>query len=296
MKFSALPSLFRIHNAFFGTISVITSVLLINPDKMFRILLLGIISYVTLSSAGNVINDIYDIAIDKINRPKRPIPSGKITKCEAKITFILLLLAGLSASLYSSFLISNPLPFIVAAIFAGMGVLYSAKLKIMGFIGNIAVAVSFSIGYIYGVVICDPSLFLKVNFYLFNFTSPVFSIFLFFITSTALLVSREIIKGIEDIEGDRKRDVKTLARTIGVKRSVLVAFLFGLIAVFSYTALLFLSGFQLFLLPFIISGDLSAIFSSILILFGRQYASKSSFFSKIAMFIGLTGFFLVALF
>lgn len=289
MKLSALPSLLRIHNALFGVLSVATSVLLFRlslPAGFFIVLVFGLISYLTLSAAGNVINDIYDLEIDKINRPGRPLPSGQISVQQAKIVYIILVTIGLASSLYSSLLVKSPIPFIVAVIFVGIGFLYAAKLKAMGFVGNITVGFSFSIGYIYGLLIStlDPSLL------------KLMAVLLFFMTATTLLISREIIKGIEDIEGDKEKGVQTLAITIGVQKSGIVAALFAFAAIFSYTALLFVGIFKLLLTPFVIAGDISAAFSAMIILFGRKYASKSSLASKIGMFIGLTGFFLASLF
>lgn len=284
MKISALPSLLRIHNAVFGALTVVTSVFLINPPNFFIVLLSGLVAYVSLSSAGNVINDIYDVKIDKINRPERPIPSGRISKREAKRIYLVLVILGLSASLYSSLLRKSIIPFIIAAVFTGMGLLYSAKLKVMGFIGSILVGVSFAIGYIYGLFISAfPPRF-----------SQLIKVLLFFTVSTTLLISREIIKGIEDIEGDRERGVKTLARTIGVEKSAMVAIAFGAVAIVSYTTLGFIGDFGIVFIPFLFLGDASAGLSLILTVFGRKYISKASFFSKVGMFTGLVGFFLAS--
>ncbi|NIQ04181.1 MAG: hypothetical protein GWO20_00145 [Candidatus Korarchaeota archaeon] len=286
MKLSALPSLLRIHNTIFGAFTVATSVFLLQPSNMITVFLSGITAYILLASAGNVVNDIFDVKIDRINRPERPIPSGDVTKKEAQGVYTILVISGLGASLYSSFIRNTSLPFIVASLFVGIGVLYSAKLKLMGLIGNVTVGISFSIGYIYGLIIStlEPSL-VKLTY-----------VVLFFVTATSLLISREIIKGIEDIEGDKERGVKTLARTRGIKKSALISVFFAFLAIVSYTTLLFVGIMGKRLTPFVIAGDASAAISAILILFGRDYAHKSSLFSKIAMFIGLVGFFLISLF
>lgn len=286
MKFSALPSLLRIHNALFGALTVMTSVLLVNPSHLFIILISGVIAYVSLSSAGNVINDIYDVKIDRINRPERPIPSGRISKKEAKKIYIVLVSIGLGASLFSSLLRKNVVPFILATIFTGMGVLYSMKLKIMGFVGSIIVGISFAIGYIYG-------LFISADIW--PAFSDMITILLFFTVSTTLLISREIIKGIEDIEGDKEREVKTLARTVGIGKAAIISIIFGVIAIISYTSLWFIGSFGVMFLPFLIIGDLSAGISLFLMVFRQKYVSKASFYSKIGMFTGLIGFFLVSL-
>ena len=278
MKISALPSLLRIHNAIFGSLTVLISGFLFTNNLW--ILGWGVLAYVALAAAGNVINDIYDIEVDKINKPHRPLPSGAISLNEAKVIFILLVIIGLAASIVSSLIINNPWPFIIAAIFAGVGVLYSAKLKIMGFIGNVTVGVSFSIGYIYGWVITGM---------VFD-TPKIITTLLFFTVSTTLLIAREIIKGIEDIKGDALRNVRTLARTRGVPFASKVAAFFLVIAIISFTLLPFVNVISWVFIPFMIIGDIAAFLSLVYTLKGFEGATKASMYAKIGAFVGLIGF------
>ena len=278
MKFSALPKLLRIHNAVMGSLTVLISGWLFTHDWM--ILLLGVLAYIFLAAAGNVINDIYDIEIDKINRPYRPLPSGAISLDEAGKIYYILVIVGLLCSVYSSIIIANPLPFIIAALFAYVGVLYSAKLKPMGFIGNITVGCSFSIGYIYGWTITGMQLHIN----------KIITIILFFIVSATLLIAREIIKGIEDIRGDALRNVKTLARTRGVKFASRIAALFLALAIIAFSLLPLIGIISIYFIPFMIIGDIAAFLSLIYSLKGLNYASKASLFAKIGAFDGLIGF------
>ena len=64
------------------------------PNKFIVNLILGIIAYVFISGSGMVINDIYDIEIDRINRPQRPLPRGSITLSQAKVIFVIYLIIG----------------------------------------------------------------------------------------------------------------------------------------------------------------------------------------------------------
>ncbi len=278
MKISAVPELLRIHNAIFGSLTILISGFLFTRDPW--ILGWGVLAYVALASAGNVINDIYDIEVDKINKPHRPLPSGAISLKEAKIIYVILVAIGLGASIVSSILVKNPLPFIIAAIFAGIGVLYSARLKILGFIGNITVGCSFSIGYIYGWIITGMVMNLP----------RIITILLFFTVSTTLLVAREIIKGIEDIRGDALRNVRTLARTRGVPFASKVAAIFLILAIVSFTALPFIKVISPIFIPFMIAGDIAAFSSLVYTLKGEAGASRASFYAKVGAFIGLVGF------
>ena len=64
------------------------------------LLLLVIVTFIT--AAGNIINDYYDADIDAINCPERPIPSGRITRRAALWYAVLLFLAGIAVSLFTT--------------------------------------------------------------------------------------------------------------------------------------------------------------------------------------------------
>jgi len=280
VKVSALLRLLRIHNAFMGSLTVIISMLLWTQNLL--LISTAILAYVFLASAGNVINDIYDLEVDKINRPDRPIPSGRISLNEAKIIYVLLVILGLIFCAIDSYLVNNIWPFIMGIIFAYVGFLYSAKLKIMGFIGNVTVGISFSIGFIYGWTVCG----LPIDW------NRLVSNILFFTVASTLLIAREIIKGIEDVKGDALRNVRTLARTRGIKTASIVASLFLFLAIGSFTALPFLGIVSVYFIPFMVIGNLAAFLSAIYILKDPSYASKASCYAKIGALFGLFGFLL----
>lgn len=278
MKISSLPRLLRIHNSFMGSLSVIISAWLFTHDILT--IINGMLAYIFLASAGNVINDIYDIEVDKINRPERPLPSGAVSLMEAKIIFYVLVFLGIVSSLISSWLITNFWPFLIAIIFAIIGVLYSSKLKIMGFIGNVTVGCSFSIGYIYGWTITGMKYDLP----------KITTILLFFIVSTTLLIAREIIKGIEDIRGDALRAVRTLARSKGIQFASRTAAAFLAIAITAFSILPLIGVVSIYFIPFMIIGDVAAFLSLVYSLKGFESASKASFYAKVGAFTGLVGF------
>ncbi|MHA1452730.1 MAG: UbiA family prenyltransferase, partial [Promethearchaeota archaeon] len=100
----------------------------------------GLCVYILTAAASNVINDVFDIEIDTINRPNRPIPSGKIRKKNAIIYASLLMGLGLIISIPLGLLTPNPILIPILVIFFGfIGFLYSWKGKRSGFLGNIIV-------------------------------------------------------------------------------------------------------------------------------------------------------------
>jgi geranylgeranylglycerol-phosphate geranylgeranyltransferase len=79
------------------------------------------------------------------------------------------------------------------------------------------VSFSFSIGLIYGAILNSSIV-------------PIY-IYFFFLTSFFLLMSREIVKGCEDVEGDKKEGVKTLAITIGIRKALIISIICQALAI-----------------------------------------------------------------
>ena len=69
--------------------------------------LLGTIVVFLMAGAGNVINDVFDWKIDAVNKPDRPIPSGRITVGNARIYAGILYAVSAVLSLVISYLIHN---------------------------------------------------------------------------------------------------------------------------------------------------------------------------------------------
>ncbi len=285
MRFKDAIEIIRPINCLMGALTVIIGLLNtrlgIPLDKLLINIILGVFTYIFIAAAGMIINDIYDIEIDKINRPERPIPRGSINLKQAKLLFSIYLIIGLALSILHSILFNLGLLNIVLASFFGfIGWVYAKWGKKSGFFGNIAVGISFSIGMVYGAVLNNSSI-------------PPF-IYFFFITAFSLLVSREIIKGCEDIEGDKNHGVKTLAIKIGIRKSIYISL------VFSITAIIF------FILP-IFTNILNPILFIILMVFGfidvfyaiflmlttkleRKDFKRISLLLKIGAFLGLIAF------
>jgi len=122
MKFKDAIEIARPINCLMGAISVIIGLLNTRLDVSFERLainiLLGFLTYFLIAASGMVINDVYDIEIDKINRPERPIPRGSITLMQAKILFIMYFCCGLFLSALNTIIFNlNILNFVLASIF-----------------------------------------------------------------------------------------------------------------------------------------------------------------------------------
>jgi geranylgeranylglycerol-phosphate geranylgeranyltransferase len=248
------------------------------------ILILSYLTYIFIAAAGNVVNDVFDIEIDKINRPDRPIPSGAITLKQAKVYSIVLWLIGIIFSFVT--IPISPAGFwcpIIAIFFSFIGFAYAAKGKVIRIFGNFMVAISFSFGYIYGGVITGA----------FNQITSSLAIITFFLSSFFMLQSREIIKGMEDVEGDRLRQVQTIAMVYGYRVAALSAAICGALAIVFFTLVWLFAFVNIWFIPFLILGDISVAVSIFILLSGVESSekqNKASLFAKIGALFGLVGF------
>jgi len=169
---------------------------------------------------------------------------------------------------------------VLVSFFGFIGWVYAKWGKKSGFFGNIAVGISFSIGMVYGAVLNSSSI-------------PPF-IYFYFITAFFLLVSREIIKGCEDIEGDKNHGVKTLAIKIGMRKSTYIALVFSIIAILFFILPIFtkiLNPIHFIILMFF--GLIDVIYAIILMIITkleRKDFKRISLLLKIGAFLGLIAF------
>ena len=171
---------------------------------------LAFVAVFLVTAGGNVINDYFDVDIDRVNKPRRALPSGLITRGSALAYALMLLLLGVAASLFI-----NPVCSGLAALNAVLLVLYSWKLKRSVLVGNLL------IGYLTG------SIFLFGGAAVYSFFVPG----VLFVSAMLAITSREVVKDIEDLTGDRRAGASTLPIRYGVPRSLATAALFMLAAV-----------------------------------------------------------------
>ncbi len=285
MKLKDAIEIARPINCLMGSLTVVIGLLNtrnnVPLDKLTINIIIGVVSYIFLAASGNTINDIYDIEIDKINRPERPIPRGSISLKQAKKLYFLYLGIGIILSYLNTLIFSLTWIILVLVPFFGfIGWVYAKWGKKSGFLGNIIVGVSFSIGLVYGA-------------YLNSEIIPPYILY-FFITAFSLLVAREIIKGCEDIEGDKNQGVKTLAIKIGIKASRNISVLFVLLAVVFFILPTFTNILNIILfIIFMVIGLIEVGYTIVLMFISdlkKEDLKKISLLLKIGMLLGLIAF------
>ena len=223
-----------------------------------------------ISGAGNTVNDYFDIKIDSINRPERPIPSGRVKLKEALYFSYLLFALGTVLA----FSINIVCGFI--ALFNSLLLIFYAKtLKGTPLLGNL------SIGYLTG------STFL-FGASVFGFEG-VETLFVLFVLSALAITAREIVKDIEDMEGDKIEGADTLPLRVGAKKASYLAAFIGLLAALLSPLPYLMSLLGLRYLYIVLLADLGFLAAIYLILV-RKNPGKSSKMFKIAMFFALLAF------
>ena len=92
------------------------------------------------TGAGNTINDVFDVKIDEVNKPNRPIPSGRISLENARKYSYILFAIGIALSLICSYLVDSIWPSVIVIPAVIIMYLYARNLKAMPLVGNITVA------------------------------------------------------------------------------------------------------------------------------------------------------------
>lgn len=216
-KALALLSMIRPANSMMVGFAVVVGIAVSSHDyrEVFTLTaLLGFLTGFLISSFSMVSNDIYDLETDKINQPHRPLPALIVSIHEAKLFALTLLILGLIVSA-----ILGMITLSIASVFAFVGWYYNSRGKALGLLGNSLVALSLAIPYIYGAV--------SIGSFAINLG------YLLAITSFFAGLGREVLKGIADVEGDRARNIKTVAISSGPGTARSVSAGFFIVAVMS---------------------------------------------------------------
>jgi geranylgeranylglycerol-phosphate geranylgeranyltransferase len=185
-----------------------------------------------MAGAGNVINDVFDYEIDAVNKPDRPIPSGKISLRNARIYAAVLYSIAILLGVIISCLIRN---FIFLAIIIASAVIiyaYSRYFKAMPLIGNIVVGVMIGLCFVVGgfILLCDMG------------DRTVFKVSVYIgLLAAVANVARELVKDMEDVHGDQLGGARTFPVLYGKKISAVIAMILLVVAV-AVCILLYTSG------------------------------------------------------
>ncbi|MFL2493792.1 MAG: geranylgeranylglycerol-phosphate geranylgeranyltransferase [Candidatus Thalassarchaeum sp.] len=227
--------LFRAGNSTTGVFGVFLGAMLalggLPSGDLATICVLQAASVWSFMCSWNALNDYLDIEIDKVNRPSRPLPSGEISIDTARKGIVVMMAISILSIFAAMKMVMDirgdlqdwypALIIWVAALFllvnyesAGN---YSMRLKDRGLPGNLAISLSVGMVVLFGAAgVFEP------------FSERAWTIFF---VAVLYNLSREIVKDIEDVEGDEGRH--TYAMRVGSQKARAVAWVLLLITLLS---------------------------------------------------------------
>lgn len=176
-------------------------------------------SAMLIAGAGYVVNDYFDLDIDRINKPHRMLPSGMMFPRTALIYGLMLFFCGIILSYFTTSITCILLAFINAVLLY----LYARYFKREFVSGNIVVAYTAASTFVYGGVVTgnlEQSLIIAVYAFLYT-------------------LMREIIKDMEDRDADAQNGAKTLAIR-WQKNSVINLFLVAVVIIILLSGFLYM--------------------------------------------------------
>ena len=186
-------------NLFIAFLSIFVGGFVTGSIQPLAKLLLACASGTLIMAAANAVNDYYDYDIDRINKPQRPLPAGLVPPEKAHGFSIGCFLLGICFSFF--------IHLTGVAIAIGSSILlylYSYLLKRTVLWGNITVALVSGMAFVYGGLAIG-----RIR------EALIVGIFAFFFHW-----GREIIKDVEDMEGDRSVGIATLPIRYGVRAAL----------------------------------------------------------------------------
>ena len=247
-----------------------------------------ILATVSTAAAGNVINDIYDIRADSINKPTKLLINNPSRKKLATTIYALLNLIGFAAGLYLSIKVKNA-SFVGIFIFTALLLKwYSSYLKRKPVVGNLAVSILISVSIlIVGFFDIIPAITEEngVRQYLGFYTLLDYAVFAFMFNFI-----REIVKDIEDVNGDLRLQMKTIPILFGRKRTRNIVFAISFIPLIVVTSYSFQNFSRL---PFVLAYMLIVVMLPFMYFMSKLlYAKKKDdyrYLSRLLKYIMLLG-------
>ena len=187
---------------------------------------------ILIAASGYIVNDIYDYNLDQINKPEKVVLGKFLKSRDAIIIYMLFNSLAIVLSIFLCIKIKQEIYILVFLLIIYCLWLYSKKLKKYKIIGNILIAFFISLSILNVPLFSYKNILSDDRFFVFLIIS-IYSVLAFLIN-----VKREIIKDIEDIEGDKMHKVKSLPIIFGTKKSKLVTVIIGIILMFAISSII----------------------------------------------------------
>jgi 4-hydroxybenzoate polyprenyltransferase len=246
-----------------------------------------IIATISIAAAGYIINDIYDVDVDQINKPNKVYIDTHISEKNAYNLYFALNIIGVGLGFYLSRAVGKPAIAAVFVICSALLYVYSNGLKQIPLVGNTVIAALAALSIlVVGLFNIFPFIFEFNRNEMFSILSVIID---YAVLAFLLHFAREIIKTIEDIEGDKAFEITTAASYFGIPVSKIITSitLLGFIAYSCY----FIYN-NIMHMPYVIGYFVVMLFIPTLFVIFKiikaQTKEDFSFISKLLKFIMLT--------
>ncbi len=270
-KLKAGIEIIRPMNCFFAGISALAAMYI--ESATFSAIgsttgLFAFIAVVLLCAAGNIFNDYFDIESDMVNKPGRPLPSGRIKPKEAMALGMVLAILGIIAAYKLN---------IYALLLAGanLAILYTySRMKETTPFGNVVVAYLAGSVFLFGGIA----------------VSSIDKVWILALLSALATLAREITKDIEDVKGDKFRKT-TLATYYGDKIAGIIGGSVLIAAIFLSILPLKMGLFgERYLYTIFVADCIFAYCAYRLVAEPTKYASDNARLEKVGMWAALVAF------
>jgi len=256
-----------------------------------------IVATLLIAAGGYVINDYFDIKIDRINRPDKVIVTHTISKEQAMRFHQVLTIVGASLGLVVAWWCRSWVLGLIMLLVPGLLWFYSSSYKRQFVIGNLIV----------GLLAAMPPLLLAItniaqlthlygDFMTYSPISRDLYLWLGSFSLFALLTTlmRELIKDMEDVEGDRELECHTLPVRIGEWGakwivSVLALLTIALIIYIGFFSLPYPSGWNNLSGRYILFGILTPLIGSLWLMWAAKIPSDYHVAQNVMKFVMLMG-------
>jgi len=212
-KIMEYMKLLRLWNGLIAALAVLLAVLVSlgweDIGDRFWEMITGVVIVIIFMGAGNSLNDYFDVENDRVAHPNRPLVKGTINKRNALTVSAVLFAICIMLSVFL-----NPLSIAIIILAMIAMVEYELRFKNSGFLGNVMIAILVAGLFLFGGAIVDN----------------IESVLILASLAGLATLGREIVKDIEDMEGDVLRN--SLPKRIGARKAGFVAIAPVMAAVF----------------------------------------------------------------
>lgn len=175
----------------------------------FQIILFIMVT-ILIAAGGNVINDIFDVELDLINKPDKTYIGNRISRKAAWILYSFLTVSGAIITVYLGFVAEKQTLIWIYPLTVILLYFYSSHLKYTFLLGNITVA--FFTAFVIWILLLSHDALLHQTYH------PAVKLLIAFGSFSFLAnLMREIVKDLEDKEGDLQAGAKTLGVSMSLK-------------------------------------------------------------------------------